>query len=104
MIKIEIKREVHVALETAEIKLPYYFKTIARVQSKHCWAVLEDLSIVQSYRGENYVAMSVSKHDSVEEVASFMEGYYRNYEVEEVTEEYYKEVVKEVQQIITSKL
>jgi len=48
--------------------------------------------------------MSVSKHDSVEEVASFMEGYYRNYEVEEVTEEYYKEVVKEVQQIITSKL
>jgi hypothetical protein len=101
---IEIKREVHVALETTEIKLPYYFKTINRVKSEHCYALLEDLSIVHPYCGENYAAMSISKHDSVEEVASFMEGYYRNYKVEEVTEEYYKEVVKEVQQIITSKL
>lgn len=101
---IEIKHKVPTTVQTTEIKLPYYFKTIARVQSKSCWAVLEDLSVVHPYCGENYVAISVSKHDSVEEVASFMENYYRNFKLEEVTEEYYKEVVKEAQRIITSKL
>lgn len=101
---IQVHHKIPVTVETTEVKLPYYFKE-KRYSYDHYYAVLEDFTIVHPYYTEgNYVSVYIKRLESAEEVGEFIESFYTNKEVEDTTEQEFREMFNKVNQIITSKL
>jgi len=101
---IQVHHKIPVTVETTEVKLPYYFKE-KRYSYDHYYAVLEDFTIVHPYCTEgNYVSIYIKRLGSAEEVGEFIESFYTNKEVEDATEQEFREMFNKANQIITSKL
>jgi len=101
---IQVQHRIPVTVETTEVKLPYYFKE-KRYSFDHYYAIMEDFTVIHPYCTDgNYISIYIKRLESAEEVGEFIESFYNNKDVEDTTEQEFREMFNKTQQIITSKL